>query len=87
MLTQVRMESLKGRDYSEDLGIDGWIILKWPSIVFPSKQCCGDDYHPQKGKVTLCGLELVTEEMQKKAFFLETLHCHLISKVIFCDIF
>jgi hypothetical protein len=29
MLTKSRLEILKGRDYSEDLGVDGRLILNW----------------------------------------------------------
>jgi hypothetical protein len=29
MYTKFWMESLKGRDHSEDLSVDGRIILKW----------------------------------------------------------
>jgi hypothetical protein len=29
MLIKFWLESLKGRDHSEDLGVDGWIILKF----------------------------------------------------------
>jgi hypothetical protein len=29
MLATFWLESLKGRDYFEDVGVDGWIILKW----------------------------------------------------------
>jgi hypothetical protein len=29
MLTIFWLENLKGRDHSEDLGVDGWIILEW----------------------------------------------------------
>jgi hypothetical protein len=29
MYKQFRLKTLKGRDYSEDLGVDGRIILKW----------------------------------------------------------
>jgi hypothetical protein len=33
------LESLKGRDYSEDTGIDGRIILKWNLNEHGEKVC------------------------------------------------
>jgi hypothetical protein len=29
MNTKFQSENLKGGDHSEDLGVDGWIILEW----------------------------------------------------------